>query len=386
MTKNVLEPQRLDMISETKALLEGLKTETIRLAEILARLDPRAASRCSKENPADPPTAIVGPRNVGKTTLLDWMAQQAKLRQIEVIRQPAIPIQLDNPLMTEQFAKFFGYGKPPLQSIAQSLIEKLGADENTTLNTALSCEKALRPIVSKQPLLLLLDEACLYTLDLLDALLPASHTLISEGLSLAVVFAGLPGMDVNLDKAGADAPPVNKIYINTLSNEATIAILKFPFAQSDITINSEALKIIASHTDNYARLVLGAREIIWQAAVRTKTKIVNRQLVQQFEQSLRSRRSSFYSEAYYLIRREVVPHACRVIEIIEANGGKIKTATLINALARSDPSISLEASQTICQYLQNEGFIWTIDGETAPCMPALFEEFKERACWVSAQA
>ena len=302
-------------------LLAGRNDETEMLALMLERL----RSLRSKKQPKlarqpFPPIKIVGPRGVGKTALLTWAERRAaKNGRILVIRCAYLdddghggdPMQSMVNAMKKWPAKVF----ETLKEAGVSLPGGFGVNFKTD-RPADAYEQLIASIVQAKPLLLLLDEVHHFDLRPLGRLLQVNQQLISQGLPLGMVLAGTPGLDSHLAKARSTfIARCDKIYINTLSDEATREALADPFRQMGAAVAPDALEAMAAQTDNYPYFIQFVGREVWRAMTKAGRRDVDAGLVGQAEEEARKGRLSIHTQAYDRIADSgLLPQARQVME------------------------------------------------------------------------
>ena len=366
-------------------LLAGRDEET----ELLARMLERMRSLRSKKQPKlarqpFPPIKIVGPRGVGKTTLLTWAERRAaKNGRILVIRCAYLdddghggdPMQSMVNAMKKWPAKVF----ETLMEAGVSLPGGFGVNVKTD-RPADTYEQLVANIVQAKPLLLLLDEVHHFDLRPLGRLLQVNQQLISQGMPLGMVLAGTPGLDSHLAKAKSTFITRSRdIYVNTLSDEATREALADPFRQLGVAVAPDALEAMAAQTDNYPFFIQLVGEEVWQEMATAGRAFVDAKMVKRIEEKARKRRRAIYSKAYdRLDGNDLLPYACQVMELLDGNGGKAPAGAIIKLLMDANPGVDRQRARDIRDGLREDGFIWTVDDETAPGIPSFFNYFRAR--------
>ena len=363
----------------------GRDRETRLLDRMLERLrGPRAKSGRFLQSPPSDPVKIVGPRGVGKTALLTWAGRRAaKNGRILVIRCAYLdddgrggdPMQSMVNAMKKWPAKVF----ETLKEAGVSLPGGFGVNFKTD-RPADAYEQLIASVVQAKPLLLLLDEVHHFDLRPLGRLLQVNQQLISQGMPLGMVLAGTPGLDSHLAKARSTfIARCDKIYINTLSDEATREALADPFRQLGAAVAPDALEAMAAQTDNYPYFIQFLGREVWEAMEEAGRKDVDAALVGQAEEEARKGRLSIHTQAYdRLESSSLLPYACQVMELLDGNGGKVPADAITNLLMKAKPKVDRDRARAIRDGLREDGFIWTVDGETAPGIPSFFNYFKDR--------
>ena len=364
------------------APLAGRKDETELLALVLNRLrSPRARTWGELAKPPYPPVKIVGPRGVGKTALLNWTKRQARERGVRFVSCEGLrPNEADFSMRKllgdiSFFQRAFGW----IKGFSLSAAEKFGAGVELSQATAAFTGVA-GGAVRRRPLLLVMDEVQHYDLALLRAVLQGSQKLIGEGYPLGMVLAGTPGLDSHLAKAESTfIARCDKIYINTLSDEATREALADPFRQLGAAVAPDALEAMAAQTDNYPYFIQFVGREVWRAMTKAGRRDVDAGLVRQIEEKARKGRLSIHTQAYDRIANGgLLPQARQVMDMLDRNGGEMEEEDLIGALMEANAGVDDKRAREICASLREDGFIWTVDDETAPGIPSFFNYFRAK--------
>ena len=363
------------------ALLAGRDEETGLLTRVLGRLDsPRAADRGELAKPPFAPVKIVGPRGVGKTALLNWAKKQAEERFIRFVScEGLMPDETDFTMQT-LLGKIAGQAAKLLRKIQRfgfSVAGKAGMDVRLR-EAELIYTEVVREVVEAEPLLLLLDEVQHYDLPLLKAVLQGSQKLIGEGYPLGLVLAGTPGLDSHLaDVKSTFVARSQNIYINTLSDAATREALRAPFEQEGVKVTSAALQAMAAQTDNYPFFIQLVGQHAWNAMAKVGREGIDVKTVKRIEKQARAGRECIYDQAFVRIRKGgLLPQARRVMELFESGGGQVCEEAVLEIFA--EDGVDASRAEEMLDSLKEDGFIWTVDGETAPGLPSFFNYFKDR--------
>ena len=366
------------------ALLAGRETATKILAKAIGRLK---GGRSWEEGPLakPPPTPIriIGPRGVGKTTLLFWAKREAERRNIRVVNWSRLKKGGEKGTsMADLMFKLAGGEDQLLERIRQvGLSLPGGAGFGVMVDRAeRSYEKIMAQILAEEPLLLLLDEVHHYDPGPLATLLQKNQELMAEGLPIAMVLAGTPGLDSHLAKVESTFIDRSKgIYINTLSDVATRKALAEPFKREEVAVTPEALEAMAAQTDNYPYFIQLMGEAVWETMEEAGRRDVDIGLVKRAEEPALKGRKDIYQRAYgRLDRNGLMPHATHVMELLESKGGEMDETEVVDALVEANAGIDRGRAYEISDGLREDGFIWTVDGMTQPGIPSFFSYFKAR--------
>lgn len=362
-------------------LLAGRDAETRMLAKAIKLLrGPREEHGKGLASDPFPPIKIVGPRGVGKTTLLTWAEREAAKRTVyfvacEGLKQGQPQFSLRK--LLEEMAGGEQKLLNRLGDLSLKVLDKVGV--SVGLREAEDAyTEVVEKIVEAGPMLLLLDEVQHYDQELLAAVLQGSQRLMRRGYPLGLVLAGTPRMDSLLHKAEATfVSRCKRIHINTLSDEDTRAALKAPFEQENISVAPEALEAMAAQTDNYPYFIQLVGEAVWDAMEEAGREDVDEALVKQIGEQARQGRGYIYDDAHVRIRKgQLVPQARRVMELIESGGGEVNEDAVVKALAESGADAG--RAEEMLELLKEDGFIWTVNGRTSPGVPSFFSYFKAR--------
>ena len=363
--------------------LAGRGAETAMLGRMLSRLAGDREGRESLVVPPYDPIKIIGPRGVGKTALLKWTKDQAERRGILVVNcafleedanvdplQHLLAAMAKGPSKLARLLREFGFTVPVVGGGV-----KIKMDQSPDM----TYDRLVRTIVKKKRLLLLLDEVHHFDPRPLGHMLKYNQQLLSDSYPLGVVLAGTPGLDSHLRKTKAGfIDRCREIYINALSDEATLEALWEPFKQADIKVAPDALEAMAAQTDNYPYFIQMVGELAWDKACFAGRKDVDAALISQLDSEARKSRGSIYRKAYDKMRGNgLLPHARRVMEMIDGNGGEVAEDEVFDLLANAE-GVDGDRVEAIYEGLREDGFIWTVEDMTKPGIPSFFSYFKSR--------
>lgn len=332
-----------------------------------------------------PPIKIIGPRGVGKTTLLTWIQREATKKGVCVVRCAYLNEKnsSENP-MQDLLATMAG-GEPKLRDLIKDVSVSLAGIVNVALanDKSMTYESVVREIMKKEPLLLLLDEVQHYGLEPLAELLQKSQQLISEGWPLGIVLAGTPMLDSHLRKAKSTfIIRSKKIYINTICEKATLEALREPFVQNNVAVSQEALEAMAAQTDNYPYFIQLVGEAVWEAKEDEGRTKIDIELVKAATYEAREGREDLYEECYDRMRdNNLLEQARKVMDVLEKNDGEVDDDKIFEVLSTSSNGFPVMLYSTIREtfyQLREDGFIWTMRGKTRPGIPSFFSYFKTR--------
>ena len=324
------------------------------------------------------PIKIVGPRGVGKTTLLKEARKMANELGIHITHVAKLNSLAEESMLVDLV------GNTAHEKIAAKLarVKSLSAGPAGISfdQEQLSLLEHLRKRMKQKPLLLLLDEAMHYERSALGGLLQLCQKLIIENEPLAVIMAGTPQLDQFLGQV--DATFINRsesLRINILGDEDTRDALAKPFAMLDIKAAPAAIDYMAALTDNYPFFIQIAGSQVWKTMVKTGNREVSLALVQKSQAEIEKRREDFYYGIYAEISNAgLMRPALRIVEILEMNDGKAGRETLLSGLAGKQRGVYGKEQRKAFAQLVNLGFIWEEDSGVRAGIPSFFSYCKQK--------
>ena len=328
-----------------------------------------------------PMLKIVGPRGVGKTALQTWAGFEADALKVDRKRLAYLPSgdaedQLS--IFLRKMADIPGLKRKQISDQEYQLIQ--GAQDWEYGQPLIEdFEGILRSRLRFRPLMLLMDEVMHYDLEVLGKMLHHSQVLIDEGWPLAVVLAGIPTLDVHLEKVDARFVYRTKdIYINRLDPAATRATISRPFTDRGIAIAEDALELMASWTDGYPHFTQVVGQEVWDAKEAAGCAEIDVALVQGVEQEVWRQRLDIYESIYRMIDKADLPeHAMKVVAAIEAAPEPL-TPEQVSACMAEGTDLDAEGAREVYNQLLHAGLIWA-DGDSRvhATLPSFFDYFKK---------
>ena len=331
-----------------------------------------------------PPQAEVvlyGPRGNGKTALLLWLEELAKERRgVDVIG--LAPSFFDGPT---ELARMI---QP--RSRWRVLVEKKVASRRFTWSpdapTSPSLVEVLTKRVSKNPLILLFDEAHRLDADTCRLLLDASQK-IGRRSPFLLVLAGTPDLEARLSALGASFwNRADRRRIGRLSDAATTAAFSEPFEAEGVAVTPDALANLVRESHGYPFFIQLLGGQVWgQLAARPEAadKRVTTREVEAALPGFRERQRLYYLDRYRELGRRGVMAPAQTVAARFAEGraeltdGELREA-VARGLGKSPESRKAAAAE---RELADLGFVWTAGPEPVwePGIPSLMDYVIEHA-------
>ena len=362
--------------------LAGRESEQALLREALRAITgPREEDYGPLSARAPQPLKIIGPRGVGKTTLLAWAKREAKHWDADVVRLAYVPKRSTKDVLSgllHKVANIPDFGKHKAQAHAYKLLQT-ALKWKTGQPPLQDFEEILEARLRFRPLLLLLDEVMHYDAEMMSQILQQSQNLASDGWPLAIVLAGTPALEAHLDHVDATfIHRADDIFINRLKPEATRSALSQPFAARGVAVSDEALKLMLSWTDDYPFFIQTVGSEVWKAKEKAERTEVDLALVQSVAQSVQDKRGGLYKKIYRIIRNaDLLEHASKAVAVIEAEPDPLKPEQVISCLAEGT-NLKYKDALGIYNQLLDAGLFWELnDDRVWPAIPSFFNYFKE---------
>ena len=324
------------------------------------------------------PIKIVGPRGVGKTTLLAEAEKMADEMGIYVLSIERLPDLVNREMLTGLIGeKAYDRLKAQLSRIKGVSVASVAVDLTPG---DIDLPRAFRKKMEKQPLLLLMDEVMHYEPKPLGEILQMCQSLIRRKHPLAVIMAGTPMLDPLLERVSASFIDRSKdIYINTLSDHETLEALGKPFELGEIQVKKEALRYMVKLTDNYPFFTQIVGEHVWDALPETGKREVSLEMVRQAKPEIEQSRKIFYEKIYAKMDRAgLIEHASHVMGILRQSQGKDQRRVIIEGLEHTVPD-GREKRWEVFDQLKDYGFIWEQVDWVEAGIPSFFDYCRQKA-------
>ena len=327
------------------------------------------------------PTVLIGPRGVGKTVLLyfaEIAAQKLNISHVEISKSIlendiSEMLELINPDSFVQRAadKVTGVSIGPVRVEAEGGLNFAQARKNLKL--------ALQERLSKEPLLLIMDEVHTYSPDYLRPLLVMIQELLKRKQPLAVIMAGTPGMSTLLHSCGASfVERSERIRMNVLDQEATKLALAEPAKQSGLPLALDALEALVVSSDCYPYFIQLLGRDAWQVARDEGHEEITLVDVQHGIDKAQESRDRFYGDRFNeLFKFRLHNHAYHVIEWMRTEGNAILLEKIYDNFVKLD-KLDYPAAYEITSNLIDLGFVWEINNVLHPGIPSLFDYIADK--------
>ena len=366
----------------------GRKAEQQLIDRAITRITKKRTKEGILGKPPMTHITIIGPRGVGKTTLLEIAEGKAVKQGVLVINTTRLPN------LTELVQDLVDAPKRGWRRFVPhwlSRIRDFGAQAGGTgLNIGLqddpesgsSLKKALLARLLEQPVLLLMDEVMHYDLESLAAVLQDSQSMIRKKLPLAVILAGTPDLESHLGNADASFIARSKdIRINLFSDDEAADALRTPLANCGIEVEAKALEMMVALADNYPFFIQLIGEEVWEILAGKQQTTVNVALVEAAGKKMQVARNNFYRKIYGEIEElNLEAYAHQVVEIVGSFEGKRAAKKTIEAkLMSTSHELSEEQARLIVKKLQQKGFLWAYEENLlGPGIPSFFTYVEEK--------
>ena len=330
---------------------------------------------------APQPLKIIGPRGMGKTTLISWAEDEIESMEADVVSLTFVPKRSTKDVFSgllHKIANIPDFNKHKAQAQAYKLLQR-AMKWKSGEPPLQDFEEILAARLMFRPLLLLLDEVMHYDLEMLSQILQQSQALARKRWPLAVVLAGTPALNVHLQKV--DATFLNRaknIHINRLDDASTRTALRQPFADRDVAVTDEALELMVSWADNFPYFIQVVGSEVWEAKEADGCSKVDVALVQSTKQAVQKEREDFYESIYEIIEAgHLVEHGMKAVAAIEAAPEPLTPAQVRTCMAKGT---DLDEQRTLKIYNQllDAGLFWQPSARrVGPAIPSFFNYFKE---------
>ena len=354
------------------------------LEEALYSIEPSEIQKDGRlERTSIAPIVLTGPCGAGKTLMLDRMQQQAQEMGIHVARLAYAKNLSPVDAMKRMLHEMAGDADDELLRLLQSSkFAAVGTDKGMSWrDIARMYEYALKARLRQGPLVLMMDDAHRYQLDIMGFMLGFAHNRITRRHPLVMLLAGSPDLRSYMTSLGTGFYATSEdIYINSLATEESKYALSKPFTDRGIEVEPQALEMMWGMTDNYPYFVQLVGSEIWKSLSQDGNRRVDAALVEQSQAGVIRKRSDFYSLLYEeMSAEELTSYALQAAETINRQEeAKAERGAIENDLRRKNRKLSAAKARHIVDRLQWLGFIWEGDeNQMEAGIPSFFTYLQE---------
>ena len=311
------------------------------------------------------PIVLTGPRRAGKTLLLGWMKEQAQAMGIHVARLEHAENQKAGDALANLLDEIAGDDKPLMKLVKDSKVASVGTDQGMSWReAAFLYEHVLEARLRQGPMVLMMDEAHHYRLDIMGFMLGVAHRMMTDQYPLVMLLAGAPDLCSYMISLETRFYATSEdLYIKSLAIEESKDALSKPFTDRGIEVEPAALEMMWGMTDNYPFFVQLVGSEVWEALPEKGNRRVDAALVEKVKEGMSDKRSDFYSLIYDEMNKgKLTSYALQAAETINRQeDAKAERETIEHDLLQKNNGLSEEEVQEIVDRLQWLGFIWEGD-------------------------
>lgn len=349
--------------------LAGRETEQSFFRELLRDLANRV--------PPASEVVLYGPRGNGKTVLLVWLMDEARVHpDVEVVRLTPSRIpdrtRLAEELLPESWWK----------RLAPSEISVAGIGWRPGDDRAPSTRAVLAARAAKTPLILLLDEAHTLDPDVGRELLNASQE-VGRELPFLLVLAGTPNLQGHLNRMGVSFwNRAEQMRVGRLGAAAAAEALRRPFEADGIACGADAAAAMARASQGYPYFVQLLGRAVWRQVVPPGGERHDVTLAALDAASLEfdRRKGEYYVHRLEELRNRRLFRVGRAVADAFAAREVVGVERLEGAIeAGLGGAPSREEVERAAETLGDLGYIWRVEGRLAwePGIPSLLDTIRE---------
>ena len=320
----------------------------------------------------DAPYILIGPRGVGKTTLLTRIGEYAS--KLNIDSYTLIPKDFNNGFndlikaLNEnnqwRFTKFLSGLKVNVGDLINVKFKTKGGFDNL--------QRALESTLKKKSILLVCDEAHEYNYTEFANLANLLQVLMATNkYPVAAVFAGTPKLSRVITKI--DATFIERytiLKLNRLTPQETKEALQLPFADYDIKLTEDALDILADATDDYPFFIQLVGWHLWNLVSKANISVIDLDKAKEAIENSKSHRNEFYQRRYVELRSsDNYAKLIKIIKFIIDNNNKVDYSDLMDYIELNLKELNY---QRLYDELIDLGIIWSIEKDVYPGIPTFF--------------
>ena len=308
------------------------------------------------------PIVLTGPRGAGKTLLLGWMKKQAQAMGIHVARLEHAEDQTAGDALANLLDEIAGDDKSLLKLVKDSKIASVGTDRGISWReAAFLYEHVLAARLRQSPMVLMMDEAHHYRLDIMGFMLGVAHQMITDQYPLVMLLAGAPDLCSYMISLETRFYATSEdLYINSLATGESKKALSKPFTARGIEVEPEALEMMWSMTDSYPYFVQLVGAEVWKLLPSTGKRRVNVALVKKAEAGISRGRRNLYRKIYNeMSAGDLTSYALQAAATINRQkDARAEREAIEHDLRQKNSGLDAKKTREIVDGLQRLGFIW----------------------------
>ena len=312
---------------------------TIKLAETLSGSTTSLGSGVLRNKPLGI-VKLIGPRGMGKTTLLSYAHSQAEQAKVHIVHLGHLE---DMSQEGSALASLIDELKAPWWHVFAKIRELQLAGFGMGFGIGLErrkdrYEKMLRSRLASEPVLFLLDDAQYYEPKVLRMVIRSTQQLLARGYRVAMILAGTPQLASHL--MDLEIPSINRgntIYVNTINEEEARQALLGPFADDGIGMSALVAEELVSLAEGYPYFIQIVGFVAWKAMAEENSNDIDTKLMEKIVPLVEeAKRWFFYSMYEQLDRADLLPTVNKIITLLYAHEEVIWKSQMIKDLAEKE--------------------------------------------------
>ena len=332
------------------------------------------------------PTLLSAPRGMGKTVLLRWLRQQARVAKVEMVEISANEARtlLDlTGLLAPKLLETVSVSNKGKANIGVAGIELSRAVTVTPAALAARLKQELIKQHRNKPLIISIDEAHTLNPEVAQDLVNLDQNLIKENCAIWTILAGTPGLTSRLASAAVAATFIERsdpMFPSLLTGDAPREALVAPLEGRGWSVNEEALRTVLTDAQGYPFFLQLWGRALWEAGVSLKARRLDEAAVKMAGEAVNERRAIFYKDRCRELESRLSPSmdADRVLGAATAvaqtwlDGGKTPLTTGQLRQCLNDCGVDSDSRKALETLFEHSGFLVDLgNNEWGPGIPSL---------------